>query len=218
MVLSSVINFLQELDQSATLFLNNLDSPISDQFWQFMSDKSVWIPAYAICVFLLFKRLGWKKALVVIVSAAVSFGLCDQLSNFVKGSVLRLRPLYNSRMLLGGLNVLESRGGTYGFFSAHAANAFALAFCLIIGFRNDTSHTYNVFYKGALLWASLVAASRIFVGKHFLGDVLVGMLVGILIGYFVGMTARYLIQKYLDKVPTTGLTMIFDKSLRLQLR
>ena len=29
-------------------------------------------------------------------------------------------------MLLGGLNVLEGRGGFYGFFSAHAANAFAL--------------------------------------------------------------------------------------------
>ena len=32
-------------------------------------------------------------------------------------------------------------------------------------------------------WAFMVAVSRIFVGKHYLGDVLVGILVGSLAGY-----------------------------------
>jgi undecaprenyl-diphosphatase len=33
------------------------------------------------------------------------------------------------------------------------------------------------------IWAVLVAISRIFVGKHYLGDVMVGALVGGLAGY-----------------------------------
>ena len=199
MVGASLIGLLHRLDQDITLLLNNLSSPATDQLWLLMSDKTVWIPAYVLCTYFLFRRLGWKKALVVLCSVGLAFGLCDQFSTIVKHSVDRLRPSYSARMLLGGLNVLEGRGGFYGFFSAHAANAFALAMCLIIGFRNDRTHTYNAFYKLMLVWASLVALSRIFVGKHYLGDVIVGML------------ARYVIQTRIDKVPATGLTFRFDE-------
>lgn len=211
MVGSSLIGLLHRLDQDITLLLNNLSSPATDQLWLLMSDKTVWIPAYVLCTYFLFRRLGWKKALVVLCSVGLAFGLCDQFSTIVKHSVDRLRPSYSARMLLGGLNVLEGRGGFYGFFSAHAANAFALAMCLIIGFRNDRTHTYNAFYKLMLVWASLVALSRIFVGKHYLGDVIVGTLIGLTIAYLVGMLARYVIQTRIDKVPATGLTFRFDE-------
>ena len=208
---TSIIDTLQRCDQNFTLWLNSFSSPISDQFWQLMSDKTFWFPAYAICAIFLFKRLGWKKALIVLGSVILAFGICDQLSNLVKYSVLRLRPSYSIEMLHGRLNLLESRGSFFGFFSAHAANAFAMATCLTIGFRNDLKHTYNFFWKGAMLWAGLVAVSRIFVGKHYFGDVLVGTIIGLTVGYFIGMLARYIIQKYLDKTSTTGLTFALDK-------
>lgn len=211
MVSASLIGSLHRADQAATLFLNSLSTPVTEQFWLLMSDKTVWIPAYVLCAYFLFRRLGWKKALVVLCSAGIAFGLCDQLSTVIKHSVDRLRPSYSAKMLLGGLNLLEGRGGLYGFFSAHAANAFALAMCLIIGFRNDRTHTYNGFYKLALVWAALVAVSRIFVGKHYLGDVIVGTIVGLTIGYFAGMLARYIIQTRIEKVHPTGLTFIFDE-------
>lgn len=210
MVCASVIGFLHRLDQDLTLSLNSISTPLTDQLWILMSDKTVWIPAYVLCAYFLFRRLGWKKAAVVLISIGLAFGLCDQLSTIVKNSVDRLRPSYSARMLSGGLNVLEGRGGFFGFFSAHSANAFALAMCLIIGFRNDRTHTYNGFYKLALIWAAMVAASRIFVGKHYLGDVLVGAVIGVTVGYFLGMLARYIIQSRIDKVPVTGLTMVFD--------
>lgn len=210
MVYASVIGFLHRLDQDLTLSLNSISTPLTDQLWILMSDKTVWIPAYVLCAYFLFRRLGWKKAAVVLISIGLAFGLCDQLSTIVKNSVDRLRPSYSARMLSGGLNVLEGRGGFFGFFSAHSANAFALAMCLIIGFRNDRTHTYNGFYKLALIWAAMVAASRIFVGKHYLGDVLVGAVIGVTVGYFLGMLARYIIQSRIDKVPVTGLTMVFD--------
>ncbi len=210
MVCASVIGFLHRLDQDLTLSLNSISTPLTDQLWILMSDKTVWIPAYVLCAYFLFRRLGWKKAAVVLISIGLAFGLCDQLSTIVKNSVDRLRPSYSARMLSGGLNVLEGRGGFFGFFSAHSANAFALAMCLIIGFRNDRTHTYNGFYKLALIWAAMVAASRIFVGKHYLGDVFVGAVIGVTVGYFLGMLARYIIQSRIDKVPVTGLTMVFD--------
>ena len=108
---TSLIGLLHRLDQDITLLLNNLSSPATDQLWLLMSDKTVWIPAYVLCTYFLFRRLGWKKALVVLCSVGLAFGLCDQFSTIVKHSVDRLRPSYSARMLLGGLNVLEGRGG-----------------------------------------------------------------------------------------------------------
>ena len=213
MVSASIIGTLHSLDQDVTLWLNSLSPPWTDSMWTMFSDKSFWIPTYIICVYFLFKRLGWKKALIVLASCGLAFAACDQFSNLVKHAVLRLRPSYSFRMLSGGLNLLESRGGLYGFFSAHAANAYAVAMCLIIGFRNDNTHTYNAFCKWALAWAMLISISRIFVGKHYLGDVIVGAMIGITFGYFIGMIARYLVQRYVDKVPFTGLTAIINKKL-----
>jgi len=211
MVCASFIETIQVWDQDATLFLNGLHCSASDQFWMFMSNKLAWAPLYLICAYFLFRRLGWKKALIVLASVGLAFLLCDQISNLFKNSVGRLRPSYNYRMISGGLNLLEGRGGLFGFFSAHAANAFAVALCMNIGLRNDPEHTYNAFCKWSIVWATMVAVSRIFVGKHFLGDVLVGTMVGILIGYFVAMATRYIIQKHIDKIPTTGFSGHFNK-------
>ena len=201
MVCATVIDWLHSADQDITLTINSWTSPWTDSFWMMMSDKMFWIPAYVVCAYFLFARLGWKKALMVLASVAVAFALCDQLSNIVKRAVVRLRPSYSVRMLDGGLNVLEKRGGFYGFFSAHAANAFAIAMCLILGFRNDKSHSYNAFSKWVIIWASLVAVSRIFVGKHYLGDVLVGTVIGLTVGYLVGIATRYLIKRLFPTVP-----------------
>ncbi len=198
---SSVIGQLHSADQEITLLINGWTSPWADSFWMMMSDKLFWIPAYLVCVYFLFARLGWKKALIVLASAAIAFAVCDQLSNIVKHAVIRLRPSYSVRMLDGGLNVLEKRGGFYGFFSAHAANAFAIAVCLTMGFRNDRSHTYNAFSRWAIIWATLVAVSRIFVGKHYLGDVIVGTVIGVAVGCSAGIAARYLIDKLFPIVP-----------------
>ncbi|MBQ8060408.1 MAG: phosphatase PAP2 family protein [Bacteroidales bacterium] len=200
MVSASVIETLHRIDQDLTLLINNWSTPMTDSFWMMMSDKMFWIPAYLLCIYFLFLRLGWKKALIVLASAALAFALCDQFSNLVKHVVSRLRPSYSFRMLDGGLNVLEKRGGFYGFFSAHAANAFSLALCLIAGFRNDKTHTYNWFCRCALVWAVLVSVSRVFVGKHYLGDILVGALIGIAVGSLTGMAARYLINKAIPTV------------------
>ena len=46
-----------------------------------------------------------------------------------------------------------------------------------------------------LIWAFLVAISRIFVGKHFLGDVIVGIIVGICIGLIISRLINYIINR-----------------------
>lgn len=191
------INLLHHWDQAVTLFINELHNPATDSMWMFFSDKLVWAPLYAIVIFFLFKRLGWRNGLIAILAAVLTFIACDQTSNLLKYSVARLRPCYSETMITGGLNILESRGNYFGFFSAHAANAFGFALCTSICLKWNTAHTCNAYVKGILIWAALVSISRIFVGKHYLGDITTGALIGSFYGAAFALTARWLFSKEL---------------------
>lgn len=191
-------NFWQEihrLDQQVTLFLNDLHCCITDPVMQFFSNIPVWIPLYVAVVVFLFIRLGWKKALVVTASLALTFGLCDQFSNLIKDTVGRLRPCHDGWMVDNGLRMLEGKGGMFGFFSAHAANAFGFAMCSLRGFRNDTRLKYRGYACGIFIWAALVSVSRISVGKHYLGDVIIGTMVGLAFGLAMSAAASWIIRK-----------------------
>ena len=161
---------IDNIDRQATLTINGLYSDFTDPIWQFFSDKIVWIPMYIGIVALLIWKLGWKKGLIVVGAAGLTFAFCDQFSNLVKYAVERIRPLNDESMVANGLHILE-KGGGYSFFSAHSANAFGLACCTYFGFRSllMTRPLWMKIYGWWIFsWAAMVAISRIFVGKHFL--------------------------------------------------
>ena len=98
-------------------------------------------------------------------------------------------------MVDGGLHILEGKGNLYGFYSAHAANAMGFAACSFWGFRNDKRLRYRGYGWGIFIWALLVGMSRVFVGKHFFGDVMVGFAVGLLAGWLLAQLARLIIGR-----------------------
>lgn len=189
---------IHQLDQHITLVMNSWHSTFTDPIWQFFSDKIVWIPMYVAIVALLIWKLGWKKGLIVIAAAGLTFGFCDQFSNIIKHAVARIRPVNDEFMLANGLHVLE-KGGGYSFFSAHAANAFGLAASTFVGLRAGISKNtaWLKAYGGWIFfWAFMVAVSRIFVGKHYFGDVIVGMAVGAAAGITFGCLASWIMKKH----------------------
>ena len=48
-----------------------------------------------------------------------------------------------------------------------------------------------------VLLATLVAVSRVFVGKHYLGDIIVGAIVGVLAGLAFANLAKWIIRRYI---------------------
>ena len=186
---------VHHLDQKVTLEMNSWSSEITDVIWKFFSDIPVWIPMYVIIVGCLFWRLGWKKGLIMTLAAAATFGFCDQFSNFIKDLVERVRPLNDPYMLEHGLNILEGKSSSFSFFSANSANAFGLATSTLIGFRLDKRLRYRGYAAWMYTWATLVALSRVFVGKHYLGDIIAGAAIGALAGYTFGCLARHIIIK-----------------------
>ena len=174
--------------------INSWDSAFTDPIWEFFSDKYVWAPMYVAIIALLIWRLGWKKGLIAVAAALLTFGFCDQFSNVIKDAVGRLRPVNDEFMIASGLHVLE-RGGGFSFFSAHAANSFGLAVSTFIGIKEDRRLRYRGYAGWMFFWASMVSISRVFVGKHYLGDVLVGIIVGAAAGYAFGSLARWIMKK-----------------------
>lgn len=188
---------IHEFDQRLTLEINSWDSAITDPVWQFFSDILVWIPMYVLIVAGLFWRLGWKKGLIMTLAAAATFGFCDQFSNLIKDLVCRVRPLNDAYMLENGLNVLEGASRSFSFFSAHSANAFGLATSTLIGFRLDERLKYKGYAAWMYFWAAMVALSRVFVGKHYLGDIIAGAFIGAAAGFIFASIARLIIKKYI---------------------
>ena len=65
---------VHQLDQQLTLTINSWHSAFTDPIWAFFSNKVVWIPMYAAIVALLIWKLGWKKGLMVVAAAVLTFG------------------------------------------------------------------------------------------------------------------------------------------------
>lgn len=187
---------IHRFDQDLTLTINSWHSPVTDPIWEFFSNIPVWIPMYVLIIAFIIWRLGWKKGLIVTAGALLTFGFCDQFSNIIKDAVERLRPLNDEYMLINGLHVLEN-GGKYGFFSAHSANAFGLATSTLLGLRLDKRLKYRGYAAWMYSWAFLVAVSRVFVGKHYLGDIIVGAIVGAAAGFAFASLAGWIIRRYI---------------------
>lgn len=198
---------IHQLDQQISLTINSWNSAISDPIWAFLSMKLVWVPLYAAILALIIWKLGWKKGGILILGAVLTIVFCDQFANLIKNSVARIRPLHDEFMVRSGLNILEFGGG-YSFFSAHAANSFGLAAVTWFGLKrcllgtdglkdrkNKDARLVNCYGWIMFIWAALVGISRIFVGKHYLGDVLVGTLVGLAFGFAMGWLSHKIAQR-----------------------
>ena len=184
---------IREIDESVTLAVNGLHTALSDQFWRFMSDKKVWIPFYLILITLLLYRLGWKKTLLAVFCTALTILACDQTAELFKYSVGRLRPCYNLDMVEGGLRILEGRGHLFGFFSAHAADSFGVAACLGgCMLMKAKGKGRGPFVATLFIWALMVSVSRVFLGKHFVGDVLTGAVTGMTYGFLMSRIAIFI--------------------------
>jgi membrane-associated phospholipid phosphatase len=172
-VLIAALLVIRSNDHTIFRFLNSIHSPISDQFWLCCTTMGDGL-LLGICAGLFLfvnPRIPMLAILLMILSAL--------LIHATKAAMPELRPasLPVDAHIIGPVLKYNS------FPSAHTAAAFSAA--IGIGFFVPTR------FRIALVFiACLVGLSRIFVGAHFPGDV-VGGIIASLIAFYVAICAMW---------------------------
>jgi len=168
---------LLELDKNLLIYLNNLGSETWDGLWLVITNKLTFIPLYAVLLFLIYKKLGWKYLLPMIFVIAAMITFTDQITNVFKDGFMRARPC-RAEGVMEYIRFVAKRCGKYGFFSGHSSNSMAAA---VFGGLILRPYFKNLIFI-LLFWSFIVAYSRIYVGVHYPIDIVCGMLFGGLSG------------------------------------
>jgi undecaprenyl-diphosphatase len=158
-------------DSDLFQLINQAHQPWLDQPMVIISGKLTWIPLYAFLIYLLYKEHKSKvwKTILYLISIVI---FADQVSSSIlKPLFKRLRPCH-VEAFQSWIHLPDGCGGLYGFCSSHSANAFAVAIGFYLVSKNRPMGTILV------VWATLIAYSRIYLGAHYPLDVITGAFVG----------------------------------------
>lgn len=169
---------LIQLDKQLLLWFNGSDSLFLDGLVKTLTTATTWIPLYLGLFYLVLKNNdNVQKVLLVLGCAGLCVFLAGSLNDlFVKPWVARWRPSRDPEIAMLVDVVNGYRGGRYGFFSSHAANTFSLAIFFTLLVRS------KVLSVAMILWSLLNCWTRLYLGVHFPGDILVGLTWGLIVG------------------------------------
>ena len=166
---------LLHTDTEWLVAINSWHNSFFDCFFWNISQKWTWIPLYIVMTACLIRKYG-KRSIWLLLIAVACVGLADYISSgIIKHWVCRPRPTHEVS-LDGILHIVNGyRGGQYGFVSSHAADTFSLTLIFSLIWR-DWRTTLSL-----MLWVALNCWSRMYLGVHYPGDIIGGLLTGALI-------------------------------------
>jgi undecaprenyl-diphosphatase len=183
------MELLKELDRDLLIYLNSLHTPWLDPIMFWITKTFFWLPLYLFLLYLIIVKYK-KQSWIPLIGIALTILLADQItSGLMKPYFERLRPS-REPSLEGILHIVNNyKGGKFGFASGHAANTFGTATFFFLLLRKRYKWIIYLF-----VWALVMTYTRIYLGVHYPGDILVGGTIGILCGW-TGFKA----QAYLEK-------------------
>ena len=173
-----MIEFLQDIDRQLLLDINGSDSLYLDRLVRTLTNGLTWIPLYLSLFYMVMKNNdNFRRLLLVLGGAGVCVLLAGTVDDaIVKPLVARWRPTHDPQIGILVDIVDGYRGGKYGFFSAHASNTMSIAtfFCWLARSRRLSI--------ALVIWSLVNCWTRMYLGVHFPGDILVGLIWGITVG------------------------------------
>ena len=180
-----------DVDTNIFFSINRMHNMYFDYFMSAYSGKWVWIPMYAAIWYVMLRNFHWKVTLFCMIGLALTITFADQAcATWIRPYVERMRPSNLNNPISEMVHIVNNhRGGRYGFPSCHAANTFGLAFFIFYLFRNRALNWF------IMLWAIVTCYSRSYLGVHYPGDILFGMLWGLLVGLSTYMACAYILRR-----------------------
>lgn len=177
--------------------LNFDGGKIMDVFMTAVSGVAMWLPLYALILYMVWRRYSWRGLLLFVVAAAVAMGLADIIAGIFKHSgplkdvwasfPARPRPMWSDG--IENIHVPSYEHGEFGTVSAHAATIVSLA--LLSSMVVKRRWLTIVMVVVALLYCY----SRIYLACHFPQDILLGAGVGLLTGLLSVAMFRYIMAR-----------------------
>lgn len=187
-----VIDILQDVDEWCMDALNGRNTPFLTSFMTLYTGKLIWGFLYMSIALVLFINLKIKHALAIFISIVLVIVFADQLvASLLRPIIERPRPCNPESPVYHMIFKTRTSGG-YGFPSCHAANSFGLAMVVYYIFRKRYLTLFLLF------WALVNAYTRIYLGMHYPGDILVGFIVGWMAAFFAHSLYKLFI-KYIYK-------------------
>lgn len=170
--------------------------------WKFAPGGSYGFRFTLLWCTLMYKKFDWKDASVFFILTILLLVLNDQTSSSViRQAVCRLRPANLDNPISSVIQIVDGyRGGKYGFPSAHAANSWGLVFLMIYLFRLRTLSVLLV------VWALLLCYSRLYMGVHYVGDLLAGASLGLLNATLVCFTVWWYVRNFAQRHRATSVS------------
>ena len=150
---------IEKLDINLLVYLNGLGSETYDKFWLIITEQVYWTPFFLLLFYLIYKKIGGKQTLYILLFVAILLAFTDQTCNLFKHTFQRLRPC-NNPDIKADLRILIIRN-SFSFFSGHAANTMAVATFLYLALKRHFKYLGFLF-----LWPLIFAYSRIYLGLH----------------------------------------------------
>lgn len=130
-----------------------------------------------------------KVVLGILVTVGVVILFTDSFtSHIIRPWAARMRPSNLQNPISSMVHIVDGhRGGRYGLPSSHASNTWGLVFFMAYLLRR---HWLTVFLA---VWAVVVCYSRMYLGVHYFGDLVIGTLFG-----FIGSSIVYYVFQRLS--------------------
>lgn len=189
------INQLEQIDTQIFLFFNRFHSTFWDYFMLIYSDRFVWIPLYASFLFVMIKNFPVKVVLSTLLVITLIILCCDQTaSGLLKPMVGRLRPSNLDNPISPMVHIVQGyRGGAHGFPSSHAANSWSMTFFAMYLVRRSKLTLFLT------IWSLITCYSRMYLGVHYFGDILVGTLIGFAYATIHYYVFQHFLHKYTER-------------------
>lgn len=174
------------------VFLNGLGSETYDGLWLLITKQTNWIPLFLVLLYLIFKKLGTRQTLYLLLFVAVLVTFTDQVTNLFKNGFQRLRPCNNPE-INDVIRIVKS-SKSFSFFSGHAASSMAVTSFLYLILKRYYKYSYLLF-----IWPLVFAYSRIYLGLHYPLDIFSGYIFGLFSGFMMSAIYQRIQKKYLGK-------------------
>ncbi len=185
---------LEQADVWLFRLLNReLVHPAADDLMVFLTNGRLSWHIFVLAALFIVARKG-KNAFLVLLLALLAVGLSDFVaSGIFKPLVQRIRPCF----ALDHVRLLISQPRSYSFASSHAANSAAVAVIIWICFHRGAV-VEKLFIGTMILYALAISFSRVYVGVHYPGDVLAGMVIGIFSALLVYLLFSWLLKNIIQ--------------------